>query len=534
MRHGLTRRLVLGVAVLVGAVIAGLIVGRVTVLRTVLDAQLAARGLADARYTIAAVGLTATRLVDIELGRELAMAEVSLRYRPLSLLGLEIEEVAVRGLRLDLTSPVDAAPGPLRRQIGAGSAGATAPRIAVLPRLRVADGTLQLSDDITVSLYEGRLDPASTNGAQALAIEALHLTAGHQRIALRGIAAELAAQDESAARRIRFTVAELRHEAENGFLAPFAVAGSGVKDGGRWQATARASSTQGAVLDLSARYDSKAGSAEARLTLPTTRFVPGGLQPAAFVPTLQTVADVGGVAGGRVDVRWREGQWRATGELALDDVRFTVTGVAVDSLTARLRLSGEGEPWQPVLRLDRARLAVGGGEVTAQDILFRPTAETNRLRLHLRDLDLARLLSALDIEGVSGEGRIAGPLPIVLADGAVAIEQGRLEALGPGVLRIASPEAAATLAQGGEDADLLLRALADFRYDRLSLTIDKPLTGESRLTLATTGHNPAVLDGHPFQITITLTTNLDKILALIGEGGRLSQEIIRAIVGPKR
>jgi hypothetical protein len=135
---------------------------------------------------------------------------------------------------------------------------------------------------------------------------------------------------------------------------------------------------------------------------------------------------------------------------------------------------------------------------------------------------------------VSGEGRIDGRIPLVLSGESVAIDSGRLEAEGGGVLRIASHDAAAALAQGGADANLLLQALADFHYERLSLSIDKPLRGESRLTLHTLGHNPAVLDGHPFQINVTVTTNLDKILDVVASGGRLSQDIIRAIVGAHR
>jgi lysophospholipase L1-like esterase len=101
------------------------------------------------------------------------------------------------------------------------------------------------------------------------------------------------------------------------------------------------------------------------------------------------------------------------------------------------------------------------------------------------------------------------------------------------VLRIASPDTAAALAQGGTDTNLLLQALADFHYERLALSLDKPLSGDSRLTLNMLGHNPAVLDGHPFQINVTVTTNLDKILGLVTQGSRLSQDVIRAMVGAR-
>jgi adhesin HecA-like repeat protein len=168
------------------------------------------------------------------------------------------------------------------------------------------------------------------------------------------------------------------------------------------------------------------------------------------------------------------------------------------------------------------------------DAVLRPLAETNRLTLRAHDVDLGQLLAALDVEGVSGEGHLAGQIPLVLSGGTIAVEGGKLETQGDGRLQIKSADAAAALAQGGADTDLLMQALSDFRYEKLALMIDKPLTGESHLSLKTLGHNPAVLDGHPFQINITVATDLDKILAGVASGGRLSQEIIRAIVGADR
>src|SRR5262245_26363150 len=97
------RRLFISLLVLTAVVLAGLIAARAAVLRTAIDAGLAAAGMADVRYRIASVGFLATRIVDIQAGPEIAVDEVTLRYHPLRLLKVEIDEVAVRGLRLDLS-----------------------------------------------------------------------------------------------------------------------------------------------------------------------------------------------------------------------------------------------------------------------------------------------------------------------------------------------------------------------------------------------------------------------------------------------
>ena len=53
----------------------------------------------------------------------------------------------------------------------------------------------------------------------------------------------------------------------------------------------------------------------------------------------------------------------------------------------------------------------------------------------------------------------------------------------------------------------MVQALQDFRYETLTVTGDLDAGGEARLRLEMLGHNPAVLEGHPFQFNINLTGN---------------------------
>jgi hypothetical protein len=48
------------------------------------------------------------------------------------------------------------------------------------------------------------------------------------------------------------------------------------------------------------------------------------------------------------------------------------------------------------------------------------------------------------------------------------------------------------------------------------------------------GHNPAVLDSHPFDINVNLVTNLDRILDALAEWYRLSGQALGDIVGSPR
>jgi hypothetical protein len=538
-RPSLGRRIVIGCVVVVIGVFAAAIAARVTVLELVIDSALEAHGFTDAHYKIASVGVSEARLADIQLGGELAVKEISLRYGPWPLTHMAIEEIAVSGLRVDLTGMDASSPsGPLARLLAGSDAPSAEPPSGLpsIPPLSIADGVLRLPGKITVTLDRAQWSSIDEGAAYTLAVADMRLARGEQQLALRDAAARIATdflrRDSPVA---QFTVAAVSHENEAPLLAPLAVAGSIAAAAEVWRVKATATGARGTQFTMTGSYDWSSKAADARVTLPAMRFAPDGLQPGEIVPPLAVLTAVRGAIDGYAGLRWKADRAAVEGALRIEDLDFTVASAPVSGLSARLALSSEGAGAHPdpVLRIDQARVTIADGVIEADPATVRPLAESNRLSLRVAGLDLARVLAALEIDGVSGEGRVDGRVPIVLSDGAVAVEAGKLQARGPGVLRIVSQQAAAALGAGGDDANLLLQALADFHYDRLALSVDKPLSGESRLALSIYGHNPAVLEGHPSQINVTITTNLDKILGVIAEGGRLSQEVIRAIVGAR-
>lgn len=507
------------------------IVARVTILTAVIDGALAAGGFVDARYRIASVGVTATRIVDIRLGAELTARELTLRYRPLQLLGLDLDEIAISGLHVDVTGDE---PGTLARLLAGDDAAKDEAQPPLLPRLRIADGSARLPGGVGVAIDGMTVDAAADGTGYSLAAAKLAVTRGSVRVAMSELTTTVDMTGGFTKPVVRFALASLAHDVDEPLVAPVALAGSVERQGRAWVLAATATAALATKIHLQGSYAIGDGTISGRLTLPSIRFTPEGLQPGDMLPPLGAMQSVAGTVAGHLAARWQTGHPIVTeGALRLDDLSFEAGGLPVESLTARIALVGDGASAEPVLRIDEAHLALAGGRIAARGTIFKPLAERNRLILQIRDLDLSLLLSALDVEGVSGEGQFAGALPLLVAGDDVAIEAGKLEAQGPGVLRMASPATAAALAQGGQDTNLLLQALADFHYERLALSLDKPLSGESRLTLNMLGHNPAVLDGHPFQINVNVTTNLDKILGVVAQGGRLSQDLIRAMVGAR-
>ena len=185
------------------------------------------------------------------------------------------------------------------------------------------------------------------------------------------------------------------------------------------------------------------------------------------------------------------------------------------------------------LLIDHAEAGLAGGLISIDDAAIATGGTENRLVVALQGVELERLLALFALDGVAGSGSVSGRMPLIVDADRVRIEEALLAADGDGVLRFRSEAARRVLDAGGEQAQLLLNVLEDFRYQVLSLRISQS-DGDAVIGLRTEGHNPAVRDGHPFILNVNLSGNLDRVLGVILEGYRLSDRAIRATVGGRR
>jgi hypothetical protein len=127
-------------------------------------------------------------------------------------------------------------------------------------------------------------------------------------------------------------------------------------------------------------------------------------------------------------------------------------------------------------------------------------------------LDLAQLFALTKLDGLSGEGRIRGTLPVRISGSEAVIEGGELRADGLGWLRYRPAEAPAALQAGGENVGLLLQALENFRYEALRITLDGRTDAEMDIGLHVQGANPDLYDGYPIEFNLDLEGELANIL----------------------
>jgi hypothetical protein len=348
------------------------------------------------------------------------------------------------------------------------------------------------------------------------------------------------------------------------WVTPLAVDGQGRLDGTRARFDIRLSHGGEAIVVIDGRHDVASAEGGADVHLGPLAFVPGGPQPANLAPPLAVIKAVGGSVAGDAKIGWADDTVDGTVLLRFEDLSFSTDTATVEGLSGTIGLDGLDPPTATAARTLRARRIVGvvpieapllrfrvdgvdggrllidhaeaglaGGLISVDDAAIATGGTENRLVIALQGVELEQLLALFALDGVAGSGSVSGRVPLIVDADRVRIEDALLAADGDGVLRFRSDAARRVLDAGGEQAQLLLNVLEDFRYQVLSLSITET-DGGAVIGLRTEGNNPAVRDGHPFVLNVNLSGNLDRVLGVVLVGYRLSDRAIRATVGGRR
>lgn len=387
--------------------------------------------------------------------------------------------------------------------------------------------------------------PALTVSGTGIAVR---LTAEAERIALpdRKLAADgvaVSARFGESRMAADATVTALRSTQGPPPFAPLAVSLHAERAGDAPVAfTATATGPAGAVIEATGAHDIAAGTGQAELRLKPVTFRPDGPGPAQLLP--RHGARVSGAAGrvaakGRLE--WGAGL-RSSGEVLLENLSATVSPVSVTGLSGVVKLSSLVPPVVPAgqvlavklldvglpltdgvmhvglkrsgrLDIDRAEWRWAGGVVRARPFEMSLDAPKGTVELEAEGLDLGAVLAVAAVDGLHGDGTLNGTLPLRVAADSVRLEDGVLEAAGPGALRY-DPALPPAFLEGdpGSPTGMLRGALTDFRYDTLKLTVNGTAGGDLTVRLAIHGANPTFYDGHPVALNLNVSGALDRIL----------------------
>jgi hypothetical protein len=296
-------------------------------------------------------------------------------------------------------------------------------------------------------------------------------------------------------------------------------------------------------VHLRGLHDPTRGTGRAELHLDPLRFEEEGLGPGDLFPLARTLISS---ASGSVEAH-AEVAWDAAGVIGFVD--FGLRGLALETAAARfeqvnavVRVDG---PWplrvpkgqlvsmarvdfgleltnglvrfgvqqDGVVELESAAWSFAGGTIRTRGTvdLF---AEERDILLTVEGVDLAQLLALVNLDGLSGDGRLDGRLPLTLGKRGLLVHDGRLEASEEGGwIRYRPQGGAAALGAVGEMAlDDLLLALADFHYDGLSLAIDGSAQDAIVVKISLSGANPQHRDGQPYNLNLSVDGRLGDLI----------------------
>lgn len=311
---------------------------------------------------------------------------------------------------------------------------------------------------------------------------------------------------------------------------------------------ALATATGAKIADYTADLSSDFARGTAAFAMPKTSFERGGKFDAADLAFITPVSDLTGAIGIDAKASWSPSRSTQSATATLQDVSFAMGDISVVGLTTAVELAGltpprsagthklsiksvtAGLPLSDVSAeytlagdgtavVKQAAVNVAGGQLTLTNAVLPLDGGNSAFALGVHKLDMGVLAAQAAVDGLSVSGTLSGSVPLRSDETGYHFADGLLRSDNPGKLiyKPATPSPALTGNQGGA---LLLQALSNFTYDRLSVTLNGPLTEDISLLVGLAGKNPDLYGGYPIEFNLNLTGRLTQILrqGIVGYG----------------
>ncbi|MEJ0062255.1 MAG: YdbH domain-containing protein [Alphaproteobacteria bacterium] len=245
--------------------------------------------------------------------------------------------------------------------------------------------------------------------------------------------------------------------------------------------------------------------------------------------------------------QWR-GKWRIA-DIVIEGLGLPIAvlngGGTLTADAERLALDGKlasaDHAWQAEFNVDqifaapeksrlnivRAAMPWNGGKVSAHDVALPLGGQKRDLTIDLQveKISLDALLQQLTGNRASAQGLVSGALPVTLkADGAILVDEGKLQAIQPGTIAIA-PE---VIPGDNEQIALVRDVLKDLHYSYLTIGMNSDKEGKLSALLTVEGSNPAVDNGRAVKLNVHLTGDVlsfvQQSLIPLSDPGKLMQQ----------
>ena len=406
-------------------------------------------------------------------------------------------------------------------------------------------------------LHTGRMDTTGQFNGKST-ISAAGITLPLYQMQLENITTMISHGEPGDLQLADFRIGRLQHLAPKPYFAPISLAGNVKLGRKRLTMNALGGIPGKRYLKLAAVHGLDTGEGNLKLDVTPLTFSPGALQPVALFPELAMLESVSGSASASNHFSWLKQGIKSGAEINLQNLSFTQNGTTISGLSATLQLtdllSPRSLPQQKItiqridpgvlmenmeiiykiqgtdstqLAIDKAQLSMIGGTLSTGPTVIDPLSSSTDVVFQVTDLDLEALFKLIDVEGLAGDGRLDGSIPLTLREDSVSIQDGVLAAKQPGILRFKSEKVSKLLAGSAEDVDLLLQALTEFHYSELTFKLNNSANNDLLTTLSLLGNNPSVLEGRLFRLNINLESNISDVLKALSQAYGVSSRALQ-------
>ncbi len=288
-------------------------------------------------------------------------------------------------------------------------------------------------------------------------------------------------------------------------------------------------------------------------------FSPPGLQPKDLVPTLTgLVANVQGATAYHFTGAWdRTGLTRTGGDLDLLGLDFDLLLGRIEAVTGQIQFSsllplrtaataqiniGIFDPGVALengqidfnleqdgfISISKAKWPFADGEMQVKPMDWEIGGMDQMAELVLRDIDLLELSGIVGFKDLSAEGKMSGRIPLRIAENTIFVEQAKLSAVPPGVLRYTG-SVGENAGQAAPQAQMAFDVLKNLHFEQLELTLDGDVAGRMNAGLVIEGSNPDVVYGVPFLLRVNTSAEFARLARQATEGLRIANTIGEAM-----
>lgn len=154
------------------------------------------------------------------------------------------------------------------------------------------------------------------------------------------------------------------------------------------------------------------------------------------------------------------------------------------------------------------QIAIYGGHIKTRMPVIQNGVLTNRNKLIVSDINLARLFHDSGFRNITITGQLGGIIPFKINKGKMNVSGGILQSQGGGIIKLPKEIIAGLFPGQSRKMFRIRNALENYYYEYFEIRLDGNLNGRVMMTLNARGYNPLSNDKEPVDLSLQIETQI--------------------------